>query len=97
MRSPCKMKAFNKLDRNAQVAELADALASGASGRKVVEVRVLSWAPIFQEFSRLVFPPNCMGVGSIHPESLTTKSESIRSDGGEGDGKAAAAEKTVKR
>jgi len=27
------------------VAELADALASGASGRKVVEVRVLSWAP----------------------------------------------------
>src|SRR6202008_4900280 len=30
---------------NAQVAELADALASGASGRKVVEVRVLSWAP----------------------------------------------------
>jgi hypothetical protein len=29
----------------AQVAELADALASGASGRKVVEVRVLSWAP----------------------------------------------------
>src|SRR4029077_17576235 len=32
----------------AQVAELADALASGASGRKVVEVRVLSWAPLFQ-------------------------------------------------
>ena len=31
--------------RLAQVAELADALASGASGRKVVEVRVLSWAP----------------------------------------------------
>ena len=31
----------------AQVAELADALASGASGRKVVEVRVLSWAPLF--------------------------------------------------
>src|SRR5271170_4580926 len=29
----------------AQVAELADALASGASDRKVVEVRVLSWAP----------------------------------------------------
>ena len=27
------------------MAELADALASGASGRKVVEVRVLSWAP----------------------------------------------------
>ena len=30
----------------AQVAELVDALASGASGRKVVEVRVFSWAPI---------------------------------------------------
>ena len=29
----------------AQVAELVDALASGASNRKVVEVRVLSWAP----------------------------------------------------
>jgi hypothetical protein len=31
--------------RFAQVAELADALASGASSRKGVEVRVLSWAP----------------------------------------------------
>ena len=30
----------------AQVAELVDALASGASGRKVVEVRVFSWAPL---------------------------------------------------
>jgi hypothetical protein len=30
---------------DAQVAELADALASGASSRKGVEVRVLSWAP----------------------------------------------------
>ena len=29
----------------AQVAELVDALASGASIRKDVEVRVLSWAP----------------------------------------------------
>ena len=29
----------------AQVAELADALASGASGRKAVEVEVFSWAP----------------------------------------------------
>ena len=35
-------------DARAQVAELADALASGASGRKVVEVRVLSWAPVLQ-------------------------------------------------
>jgi hypothetical protein len=32
----------------AQVAELVDALASGASGLTVVKVRVLSWAPFFQ-------------------------------------------------
>ena len=32
---------------DAQVAELVDALASGASDRKVVEVRVFSWAPTF--------------------------------------------------
>jgi hypothetical protein len=31
----------------AQVAELVDALASGASYRKVVEVQVLFWAPFF--------------------------------------------------
>ena len=30
----------------AQVAELVDALASGASGLKAVEVRVFSWAPV---------------------------------------------------
>ena len=34
---------------DAQVAELVDALASGASDRKVVEVRVLSWAPVFSQ------------------------------------------------
>ena len=34
-------------EANAQVAELVDALASGASGRKAVEVRVFSWAPHF--------------------------------------------------
>jgi hypothetical protein len=28
------------------VVELVDALASGASGRKAVKVRVLSWAPV---------------------------------------------------
>jgi hypothetical protein len=33
----------------AQVAELADALDSGSSGRKVVEVRVLSWAPFIPQ------------------------------------------------
>jgi hypothetical protein len=30
---------------NAQMAELVDALASGASDRKIMEVRVFFWAP----------------------------------------------------
>ena len=34
----------------AQVAELVDALASGASDRMVVEVRVFSWAPPFARY-----------------------------------------------
>src|SRR3712207_79769 len=38
---------------DAQVAELVDALASGASGRKAVKVRVLSWAPRKQPPPRL--------------------------------------------
>ena len=37
---------------SAQVAELVDALASGASYRKVVEVQVLSWAPISNRIKR---------------------------------------------
>ena len=41
--------AFKPFLVSAQVVELVDALASGASDRKVVKVRVLSWAP------RLVF------------------------------------------
>ena len=40
----------------AQVAELVDALASGASGRKVVEVQVLSWAPFILICSRGLRP-----------------------------------------
>jgi hypothetical protein len=43
---------------NAQVAELADALDSGSSDRKVVEVRILSWAPTtyeFLDFSKVTF------------------------------------------
>jgi hypothetical protein len=47
--------------RDAQVAELADALASGASGRKVVEVRVLSWAP----FDRICGQPSSYYLGNI--------------------------------
>jgi hypothetical protein len=42
--------------RNAQVAELADALASGASSRKGVEVRVLSWAPICEPHLSQISP-----------------------------------------
>ena len=37
----------------AQVAELVDALASGASARKGVEVRVFSWAPITSRDRRM--------------------------------------------
>lgn len=37
--------AYTPLTTPAQVAELVDALASGASVRMDVEVRVLSWAP----------------------------------------------------
>lgn len=35
------------MERNAQMAELVDAQASGACVRKDVEVRVFFWAPIF--------------------------------------------------
>jgi hypothetical protein len=42
------------LQAHAQVAELVDALASGASGCKVVEVRVLSWAPFFLHYRSLL-------------------------------------------
>ena len=38
-------EAYTPLTTPAQVAELVDALASGASVRMDVEVRVLSWAP----------------------------------------------------
>ena len=39
----------------AQVAELVDALASGASGLTAVKVRVLSWAPSFLKIE--IFQP----------------------------------------
>ena len=54
---------------HAEVAELADALASGASGRKVVEVRVLSSAPAFARLpasfgsaGQRAFPPYAKAV-----------------------------------
>ena len=49
---------------NAQVVELVDTLASGASARKGVEVQVLSWAPtpnILLQIAyktRLIIPAN---------------------------------------
>ncbi len=49
----------------AQVAELVDALASGASGGNSVEVRVLFWAPIVNEgrlSRRLSSFPGLIGV-----------------------------------
>ena len=42
------MTAKTQAIPGAQVAELVDALASGVSDRKVVEVRVFSWAPFFE-------------------------------------------------
>ena len=39
---------------NAQVAKLVDALVSGTNDRKVLQVRVLSWAPI--QSSNYQFP-----------------------------------------
>lgn len=38
---------YNILGNHAQVAELADALASGASEGNLLEVRVFFWAPCF--------------------------------------------------
>lgn len=43
--------ALGGATHRAQVAELVDALASGASGLTAVEVRVLSWAPYSQTAS----------------------------------------------
>ncbi len=46
----------NSDPRRAQVVELVDALASGASGRKAVEVRVLSWAPFLSKMVIFLAP-----------------------------------------
>ena len=48
----------------AQMAELVDALASGASGLTAVEVRVLSWAPHSQTASH---PIGCGAVCHFSP------------------------------
>ncbi len=43
-------------DVNAQMAELVDALVSGTSGRKTLEVRVFFWAPHNQTPTPLPWP-----------------------------------------
>src|SRR5271157_1305504 len=66
----------------AQVAELADALASGASGRKVVEVRVLSWAPFSS--ARNSPPPNFLlraCTPKLIPQPYRCTAERTRSSG----------------
>ena len=51
---PVGKSGTNTTSPYAQVAELVDALASGASGRKVVEVRVFSWAPYPSTLDRVL-------------------------------------------
>lgn len=46
---------FCKKRTSAQMAKLVDALVSGTSDRKVVQVRVLFWAPKKSSCSRLLF------------------------------------------
>ena len=57
----------------AEVAELADALASGASSRKGVKVRVLSSAPTFQ-FNELLAVATGAASGSTNVPPPTTHS-----------------------
>ncbi len=56
----------------AQVAELVDALASGVSGRKVVEVRVFSWAPYCTTGRKGVTVANHVHKGDL-PKGLSFK------------------------
>ena len=49
----------------AQVAELVDALVSGTSNRKVVQVRVLSWAQDYYCFGKLFIKKSFCASGEI--------------------------------
>ena len=51
-------------ESRAQVAELVDALASGASDLTVVEVRVLSWAPFDPEAVSAARDPSPSMIGA---------------------------------
>ena len=65
--------ALGGATHRAQMAELVDALASGASDLTVVEVRVLFWAPYSQAASH---PNGCGAVchfSSLLPSSITAK------------------------
>jgi hypothetical protein len=55
------VSTFGRLLAPAQVAELVDALASGASGGNPVEVQVLSWAP------ELTYDFVCFLIPSLRP------------------------------
>ena len=56
------------------MAELVDALRSGRSGRKAVEVRVLFWAPLLQHScSRIIEIDNKMS----NPDAWETVSPAI--------------------
>ena len=57
----------------AEVAELADALASGASGRKVVKVQILSSAPLDSAASR---PRSWQAATQAEASALSERSES---------------------
>jgi hypothetical protein len=46
---------YSTIEARAQVVKLVDALASGASGRKALEVQVLSWALLVISHWSLVF------------------------------------------
>ena len=46
-------KQYKCIAFSAQVAELVDALASGASARKGVKVRVFFWAPIIATYKHM--------------------------------------------
>ena len=57
---------------SAQVVELVDALASGASVRKDVKVRVLSWAPTPKDaFDLLTFLEGLVTQAVAKPKSVT--------------------------
>ena len=64
------MPASPIIEPNAQMAKLVDAPASGAGDRKVVEVRVLFWAPSFKTELRplSIAPPFMATINCVCPK-----------------------------